>query len=80
MLFRRNDLLDPLTYLTSSEVKFEWLPYYQQAFEKIKQVFETEINPFFVFKTLPNNKVVFPFVNLIMTSSFLILKPFLTFY
>jgi RNase H-like domain found in reverse transcriptase len=32
-----------LTSLTSSKVKFEWLPTHQQAFDKIKKVFETEL-------------------------------------
>ena len=43
MWFRRSELLAPLTSLTSSKVKFEWLPIHQQAFDKIKKVIETEV-------------------------------------
>jgi hypothetical protein len=43
MWFRRSELLVPLTSLTSSKVKFEWLPSHQQAFDKIKKVIETEV-------------------------------------
>jgi RNase H-like domain found in reverse transcriptase len=32
-----------LTSLTSSKVKFEWIPAHQLAFDKIKKVIETEI-------------------------------------
>jgi RNase H-like domain found in reverse transcriptase len=32
-----------LTSLTSSKVKFEWLPSHQQAFDKIRKVIETEV-------------------------------------
>jgi hypothetical protein len=32
-----------LTSLTSSKVKFEWLPIHQLAFDKIKKVIETEV-------------------------------------
>jgi hypothetical protein len=32
-----------LTSLTSNNVKFEWLPSHQQAFDKIKKVIETEV-------------------------------------
>jgi RNase H-like domain found in reverse transcriptase len=32
-----------LTSVTSSKVKFEWLPTHQQAFDKIKKVIETEV-------------------------------------
>jgi hypothetical protein len=37
MWFRRSERLPPLTSLTSSKVKFEWLPTHQQAFDKIKK-------------------------------------------
>jgi RNase H-like domain found in reverse transcriptase len=43
MWFCRSELLAPLTSLTSSNVKFEWLPSHQQAFDKIKKVIETEV-------------------------------------
>jgi RNase H-like domain found in reverse transcriptase len=43
MWFRRSELLAPLTSLTSGNVKFEWLPSHQQAFDKIKKVIETEV-------------------------------------
>ena len=43
MWFCRSELLAPLTSLTSGKVKFEWLPNHQQAFEKIKKVFGTEV-------------------------------------
>jgi RNase H-like domain found in reverse transcriptase len=43
MWFRRCELLAPLTILTSSKVKFEWLPTHQLAFDKIKKVIETEV-------------------------------------
>jgi hypothetical protein len=42
MWFCRSELLAPLTSLTSSKVKFEWLPTHQLAFDKIKKVIETE--------------------------------------
>jgi RNase H-like domain found in reverse transcriptase/Reverse transcriptase (RNA-dependent DNA polymerase) len=42
MWFRRTELLAPLNSLTSSKVKFEWLPTHQLAFDKIKKVIETE--------------------------------------
>jgi hypothetical protein len=41
--FCRSELLAPLTSLTSSKIKFEWLPTHQQAFDKIKKVIETEV-------------------------------------
>jgi len=43
MWFRRSELLAPLTSLTSSKVKFEWLPTHQLAFDKIKKVIEAEV-------------------------------------
>ena len=43
MWFCRSELLAPLTSLTSSKVKFEWLSIHQQAFEKIKKVIGTEV-------------------------------------
>jgi Reverse transcriptase (RNA-dependent DNA polymerase) len=43
MWFRRSELLAPLTSLTSGNVKFEWLPSHQQAFDQIKKVIETEV-------------------------------------
>jgi hypothetical protein len=43
MWFRSSELLAPLTSLTSSKVKFEWLPSHQQAFDKIKKVIESEM-------------------------------------
>jgi hypothetical protein len=43
MWFCRSELLAPLTSLTSGNVKFEWLPSHQQAFDKIKKVIETEV-------------------------------------
>jgi RNase H-like domain found in reverse transcriptase len=43
MWFRRSELLAPLTSLTSSQVKFEWLSSHQQAFDKIKKVIGTEL-------------------------------------
>jgi RNase H-like domain found in reverse transcriptase len=43
MWLHRSELLTPLTSLTSSNVKFEWLTNHQQAFEKIKKVIETEV-------------------------------------
>jgi RNase H-like domain found in reverse transcriptase/Reverse transcriptase (RNA-dependent DNA polymerase) len=43
MWFHRSELLAPLTSLTSGNVKFEWLPSHQQAFDKIKKVIETEV-------------------------------------
>ena len=43
MWFRRSELLAPLTSLTSNNVKFEWLPSHQEAFDKIKKVIETEV-------------------------------------
>jgi hypothetical protein len=47
MWFRRSELLSPLSSLTSSNVKFEWLPTHQLAFDKIndkiKKVIETEV-------------------------------------
>jgi hypothetical protein len=43
MWFRRSELLAPLTSLTSSNVKFEWLSSHQQAFDKFKKVIETEV-------------------------------------
>ena len=43
MWFCRSELLAPLTSLTSSKVKFEWLPTHQLAFDKIKKVIETEV-------------------------------------
>jgi hypothetical protein len=43
MWFRRSELLDPLTSLTSSKVKFEWHSPHQQAFDKIKKVIGTEV-------------------------------------
>jgi hypothetical protein len=43
MLFCRSELLAPLTSLTSSNVKFEWLSSHQQAFDKIKKVIEIEV-------------------------------------
>jgi Reverse transcriptase (RNA-dependent DNA polymerase) len=43
MWFRRSELLAPLTSLTSNNVKFEWLPSHQQAFDKIKKVIQTEV-------------------------------------
>jgi RNase H-like domain found in reverse transcriptase len=43
MWFRRSELLAPLTSLKSCNVKFEWLPSHQQAFDKIKTVIETEV-------------------------------------
>jgi RNase H-like domain found in reverse transcriptase len=39
----RSELLAPLTSLTSSNGKFEWLPSHQHAFDKIKKVIETEV-------------------------------------
>jgi hypothetical protein len=38
MWFCRSELLAPLTSLTLSNVKFEWLPSHQQAFDLIKKV------------------------------------------
>jgi hypothetical protein len=38
MWFCRSELLAPLTSLTSSKVKFEWLPTHQLAFDKIKRL------------------------------------------
>jgi RNase H-like domain found in reverse transcriptase len=43
MWFCRSELLAPLTSLSSSKVKFEWLPSHQQAFDKIKKVIESEL-------------------------------------
>jgi RNase H-like domain found in reverse transcriptase/Integrase zinc binding domain len=43
MWFHRSELLAPLTSLTSNNVKFEWLPSHQQAFDKVKKVIETEV-------------------------------------
>ena len=43
MWFCRSELLAPLTSLTSSKVKFEWLSTHQQAFEKIKKVIGIEV-------------------------------------
>jgi len=43
MWFCRSELLAPLTSLTSSKVKFEWLSTHQQAFDKIKKVIGTEV-------------------------------------
>jgi hypothetical protein len=43
MWFCRSELLAPMTSLTSSKVKFEWLPSHQLAFDKIKKVIETEV-------------------------------------
>ena len=43
MWFHRSELLAPLTSLTSSKVKFEWLSSYQQGIDKIKKVIETEV-------------------------------------
>jgi hypothetical protein len=43
MWFCRSELLAPLTSLTSSKVKFEWLPAHQLAFDKIKKIIETEM-------------------------------------
>jgi hypothetical protein len=40
--FCRSELLAPLICPTSIKVKYECLPYHQQAFEKIKKVIETE--------------------------------------
>jgi hypothetical protein len=37
------ELLDPLTSLTSSKVKFEWHSSHQQVFDKIKKVIGTEV-------------------------------------
>jgi RNase H-like domain found in reverse transcriptase len=43
MWFCRSELLAPLSSLTSGNVKFEWLPSHQLAFNKIKKVIETEV-------------------------------------
>jgi RNase H-like domain found in reverse transcriptase len=43
MWFCRIELLAPLTSLTSNNVKFEWLPSHQQAFDKIKKAIHTEV-------------------------------------
>jgi len=43
MWFRRSELLAPLTNLTSSKVKFEWLSSHRQAFDKIKKIIESEV-------------------------------------
>jgi RNase H-like domain found in reverse transcriptase len=43
MWFCRSELLAPLTSLTSSKVKFEWLPTHQLVFDKIKKVLGTEV-------------------------------------
>jgi RNase H-like domain found in reverse transcriptase len=43
MWFRRSELLVPLTSLTSSQVKFEWLSSHQQAIDEIKKVIGTEV-------------------------------------
>jgi RNase H-like domain found in reverse transcriptase len=43
MWFYRSELLAPLISLTSSNIKFEWLPSHQQAFDKIKKLIETEV-------------------------------------
>jgi hypothetical protein len=43
MWFCRSELLDPLTSLTSSKVKFEKHSYHQKAFDKIKKVIGTEV-------------------------------------
>jgi RNase H-like domain found in reverse transcriptase len=43
MWFHRSELLGPLSSLTSSKVKFEWLSTHQLAFDKIKKVMETEV-------------------------------------
>jgi hypothetical protein len=43
MWFCRSELLAPLTCLTSNNVKFEWLPSHQQAFDNIKKDIETEV-------------------------------------
>jgi RNase H-like domain found in reverse transcriptase len=43
MWFRRNELLAPLTSLTSNDVKFEWLPSHQQAIDTIQKDIETEV-------------------------------------
>jgi RNase H-like domain found in reverse transcriptase len=43
MWFYRSELLAPLTCLTSSQVKFEWISSHQQAFGKIKKVVGTEV-------------------------------------
>ena len=37
MWYRRSHLLQPLTELTSTKVKFKWTDAKQQAFDKIKQ-------------------------------------------
>jgi RNase H-like domain found in reverse transcriptase/Reverse transcriptase (RNA-dependent DNA polymerase) len=39
----RSEFLAPLSSLTSSNVKFEWLPSCQHVFDKIKKVIETEV-------------------------------------
>jgi RNase H-like domain found in reverse transcriptase len=39
----KSELLVPLTSLTSSQVKIEWLSNHQQAFGKIKKVIGTEV-------------------------------------
>jgi Reverse transcriptase (RNA-dependent DNA polymerase)/RNase H-like domain found in reverse transcriptase len=43
MWFFWSESLAPLTSLTSTKVKFEWLPTHQLAFDKIKKVIKTEV-------------------------------------
>jgi RNase H-like domain found in reverse transcriptase/Reverse transcriptase (RNA-dependent DNA polymerase) len=41
--FCRSEVLAPVTSVTSSQIKFECLSSYQQAFDKIKEVIRTEV-------------------------------------
>jgi RNase H-like domain found in reverse transcriptase len=65
MWFFRSELLDPLTSLTPSQVKFEWLSSHQQAFDKIKKVIRTEVllpypdfsKPFHMYTDAPDHQL-----------------------
>jgi Reverse transcriptase (RNA-dependent DNA polymerase)/RNase H-like domain found in reverse transcriptase len=65
MCFCRSELLDPLTILTSSKVKFEWLPSHQLAFDKIKKIMENGVllvypdfdKPFYIYTDVSDHQL-----------------------
>jgi hypothetical protein len=65
MWFCRSELLDPLTILTSSKVKFEWLPSHQLAFDKIKKIMENGVllvypdfdKPFYIYTDVSDHQL-----------------------
>jgi Reverse transcriptase (RNA-dependent DNA polymerase) len=66
MWFCRSELLAPLTSLTSSQVKCEWLSSHQQAFDKIKKERVLELRDFYLTQISVNHST-FALMHLIIS-------------